>query len=882
MSKEIMLLIDGNSLVHRAYHAVRPLSTAAGLPTNAVYGFTGMLIQLLKREQPQRIAVAFDIGKKNFRHGYYQDYKAHRHATPEDLQTQFPLVKDMVRSFGITLLELEGYEADDILGTLSAIAEQNGQHSLIITGDRDLLQLVSPATKVLMTQKGIRVTEIFDEEKVYEKYGLSPCQLTDLKGLSGDSSDNIPGIKGIGEKTAVKLLKEFGSLEGVISNINSLSGRVQQLLLLDESVRMAELSKQLGTICRDVPLEINLEQCNWSGPDYDLLWPLFDKLEFKSLRKSVIFDFVAQPAARHDAEQDLTGGNVIKYETNYSNIDNQQDMEEFTRLASQAGCLAVALEGNFHTGITAAGFALENKAYLLSIPDDEQCNLPAFDFLKGIFLNHEIKIYCYNGKEIIKLLYMHGYTINNLAFDIMLAAYLLNPTASNGRITDIAREYLETAISDEGLSLAAQAEIILKLTSIMERKLTRDDSLRLLTDVELPLVHVLAEMEITGVTVDKSQLRQMSESLGETLESLVIDIHGLAGSDFNINSAKQLGKVLFEDLKLPVIKKTKTGYSTDAAVLEKLAGSHEVAAKILDYRQLAKLKSTYTDALAQLVNPHTGRLHTTFHQAVTATGRLSSSDPNLQNIPVRMELGRRIRKVFIPSKEGNIILSADYSQIELRLLAHLSNDPVLIDAFVNNEDIHTRTASEIFGIPLGEVSKEARQRAKAINFGIVYGLSDFGLSRDIKIPRREAKQYIENYFTRYAGVKNYIDSTIAEAHAKGYVTTLLNRRRYLPELYSRNQMIRSASERTAINTPVQGSAADIIKLAMLKIYQSIKDENLQASMILQVHDELIFDAPVSEAERLRELVKNSMENAYTLKVPLDVVINAGSNWYAAK
>ena len=880
MLQDLLVLIDGNSSVHRAYHAVRPLSTAAGCPTNAVYGFTSTLIQLLKKERPQKIAVAFDLAKKNFRHDLYPAYKAHRQATPEDLQAQFPLVKEIVRAFGVTLCELEGYEADDILGALSALAEQNGQQTLIITGDRDLLQLVSPLTKVLMPQRGAKETELYDEAKVIARYGLAPAQLTDLKGLAGDASDNIPGVKGVGEKTALKLLKEYGSLEGVIANVDHLSGRLKQLV--SEGVPMAELSKQLGTIRRDLPLGLSLAQCLWRGPDYGLLWPLFQQLEFRSLSKTVAFDFIPQPAGLQNppvAFDDVTPPSPA---IEYNIIEGKDQIEAFAALALRSECLYLAVAGDSHRGLEAVGFSLSGQAYLLPIPAANPEKEPALALLESLMGNETLKKYCCNAKETIKLLCFHGFKIRNLCFDLILAAYLLNPTAPNKSVGDVARTYLASPLPADALSLPHQAELLRQLAADLAGKLRQDGSYRLFTEIELPLAEVLARMERQGVAVDERQLRQMSASFGATLESLALEIYNLAGSAFNLNSSKQLGQILFEVLKLPVVKKTKTGYSTDAAVLEKLAGEHAIVAKILDYRQVAKLKSTYTDGLAPLINPQTGRLHTTFHQAVTATGRLSSSDPNLQNIPVRLELGRQIRKVFIPSQPGNLLLTADYSQIELRILAHLSADPVLIAAFINGEDIHARTASEILGIPLDQVSPEARQRAKAVNFGIVYGLSDFGLARDLKIPRREAKNYIESYFTRYQGVKRYMEQTVAAAHAQGYVTTLLNRRRYLPELQSRNQLIRSASERTAINTPVQGSAADIIKLAMLNVSRALEENQLEAKMILQVHDELIFDVPETEVEQLRRLVQENMERAYQLKVPLVVVLNTGANWYEAK
>ena len=937
MTQEVMLLIDGNSLVYRAFHAIPPLSTASGLPTNAVYGFTNMLFGLLKKEAPRRVVVAFDVGKKTFRNADYPEYKAHRPATPDDLQLQFPLVKEIVCAMGIHVLELENYEADDILGTLAAKAEMIQLPTAIVTGDRDLLQLVSANTKVILAKKGYNEQDIYDEDRVLEKYGVSPALLVDMKGMTGDPSDNIPGVKGIGEKTAAKLLQEYGSLEEILAHIDQLPPRHRNRFL--EHRHLAELSKKLATICREVPIEIDLDQYFWQGPDYDALLALLKRFEFKSLQKSIFFHFPSQgqtnvsdnavtdteaavglevsagtakvnltdacigdPSSTaaggetgNDAGSDYIPGISAEETSDYATVTPQidyqvleipQDISDFMELVQQQGAVALALQSYPHNGIKAVALGIEKDTFIILVWDHPDTKAMLLDLLNFLCHHREIKLYCHNGKELIKLLHSEGITQVNLWFDTMLAAYLLNPSAAKYALGELAIHHLDTSLPEDGSLVAAQANLltaqarcIFDLAGVLQDKLESDGLADLYRQVELPLIQVLADMETLGVRVEKNQLEEMSQYLGQQLELLMEEVYSLAGHEFNLNSPKQLGQVLFEELGLPTKKKTKTGYSTDASVLEKLAEKHEIAVKILDYRQLAKLKSTYTDGLAALIDPETNRLHTTFHQTVTATGRLSSSDPNLQNIPVRMEQGRLIRKVFVPSREGNVLLAADYSQIELRVLAHLSEDPVLIAAFNNREDIHTRTAAEILGIPPEAVTPDARQKAKAINFGIVYGLSDFGLARDIKISRAQAKEYITNYLTRYAGVKEYMDHTIALAYAKGYVTTLLNRRRHLPDLFSSNKMIRSACERIAINTPVQGSAADIIKLAMLEIHRAIEQHQLKSKMILQVHDELIFDTPAEETAQLREIVKTSMENAYTLKVPLEVVIKTGPNWH---
>ena len=875
MNNGVLYIIDGNSLVHRAFHAIRPLSTSKGIPTNAVYGFTNMLLKIIKEENPALLAVAFDKGKITFRHADYTDYKAQRKPAPEELRVQFPLVKEVLGALRVKVLELEGYEADDLIGTLSARAEKEGIPCVIITGDRDALQLVSTLTVVRLTKKGISELEEYDEKKVMCRFGIPPAKFTDFKGLAGDPSDNIPGVPGVGEKTASRLIREYGCLEDIVSRAGEIGGRLGGQLLAHAGEAL--LAKKLVTVCRQAPLDVRLEECRWEGPDYDGLLEVFNRLEFRSLIRSIFSDrsrFKGEgPAAQAPP---LAPGPAGTFST-------QKNPKEFWEAARRCGAAAVDISFG-PAGEVDSWAAFCGESELGPVPaapaGGDETRGPRARDLELLLSDPDIEKYCHNCKEIYRRLSRLGVKAENLAFDTMIAAYLVNPASPNKNLEDVSLEHLGELLPGGGP--AGRARTVFRLVPILTQKLKMQEQERLFFDVEMPLAFILAEMEEEGVAVDPQGLAAMSAELGAQLEALAREIYRLAGSAFNLNSPRQLGKVLFEDLKLPVIKKTKTGYSTDAGVLEELAGSHEIVAKILEYRQLAKLKSTYTDGLAALIDPATGRLHTTFQQTVTATGRLSSTEPNLQNIPVKLEAGRLIRKVFVPRGPGRLLLSADYSQIELRVLAHLSGDPVLVGAFKNGEDIHARTAAEVFGVELSEVTPEMRGRAKAVNFGIIYGLSDYGLARDIKVSRQEARRYIENYFKQYAGVKAFIDGLVQRARENGYVTTVLKRRRYLPDLFSPNHAVRAAAERMAVNTPIQGSAADIIKLAMIKVHRQMKAAGLKAKMVLQVHDELIFDAPEEEIGQLSALVKECMESAYPLDVPLVVEVKAGPNWYDVK
>ncbi|AEG60730.1 DNA polymerase I [Desulforamulus ruminis] len=873
MSLDILLVIDGNSLIHRAFHALPLLSNSKGVFTNAAYGFTTMLMKVLNEEQPGLVTVAFDKGKKTFRNEQYADYKGTRKATPDELRPQFLLVKDILKAMRIPYFELEGYEADDLIGTITTQGESMGLNIRILTGDRDALQLVSPKTKVMLTRKGITEIELFDEGKVWDRFGIHPHQIIDLKALQGDTSDNIPGVPGIGEKTAAVLIKEYGQVEEVIRNLDHLSPRHQKLLRGHED--QALLSKSLATIVKDVPMEIDLSQCSWRGPDYPKLLDVFNDLEFKTLIKQII-EGSRKSKKSKEAKSDLPP--VKTYRVGYQTITDPRELPDILTKINKAGQVALSLEGSRNQGVTGMALAFDDSEVLL-LPSEAMDAL-GLELLQSLCEDPQIKKYFHNAKNAIWLLHRQGITLRNLAGDTMVAAYLLNPTAANYDLTDIALEHLGIVLPVEGtMAWAAAADAILRLAPALHQKLQAREEDRLYEEVELPLISVLANMEIAGITVDQQQLKEISAELQEAIEALATLIHHLAGEEFNINSTRQLGQILFDKLKLPVYKKTKTGYSTDAEVLEKLAEEHEIVSVLLEYRQLTKLKSTYADGLAALVDPQTKRLHSTFHQTVTATGRLSSAEPNLQNIPIRLESGRRIRKVFVPRQRGNLILTADYSQIELRILAHVSQDASFLDAFRQGQDIHTRTASEVFGVSMDEVTPQLRGRAKAVNFGIVYGISDFGLARDLRVSRKEAKSYIDSYFARCPGIQNYIHRVIQEAKEQGYVTTLLNRRRYLPELFSSNYNIRSFGERAAMNTPIQGTAADIIKMAMVRVHQELREQDLKAKMVLQVHDELIFDVPEQEVEKLAALVRQYMESALQMDVPLVVDIKIGPNWY---
>lgn len=844
-----LFLIDGNSLINRAFYALPPLTNAAGQPTNAVYGLTNMLLRLMEDYSPDQILVAFDLSGPTFRHEQFEEYKAHRTGMPDDLRSQIPVMKELLDKMGIRRIELQGYEADDLLGTAAKQGEREGCKVFVVTGDRDAFQLISPQTAVLFTKRGITETELVDEEKLLKDYGVTPSQVIDLKGLMGDSSDNIPGVPGIGEKTALKLLASYKSIEGVYANLGELKGKLKENLTNYE--RQAYLSKELATIRTDAPLEIDLSER--AEMDREAVLEMFQHLGFKSLveRLSAPGDAPVQTSASWDTA--FTQADQSSWAAFQAELKAAEDA--YLYYSVQHRQLFALLKDNV--------WGLSEKLVQEHLPE----------------LKTELqgkKVSAANGKEVLHLLGAEGSDL--ISFDLELALYCLDPE-KRWEIDAVCHSFNlpPAGIDEKDPQLGpVYLRVFKKAAPLVEQELKEQELWSLYTELELPLVTALAEMEANGILVSPKKLEEISSDLEATLARLTEEIYAEAGEEFNINSPKQLGVILFDKLGLPVLKRTKTGPSTSADVLEELS-EHKIVASVLEYRQVAKLKSTYTDSLADLISPETGRIHTTFNQTVTATGRLSSTHPNLQNIPVRTEEGRRIREAFT-APEGCYLLMADYSQIELRLLAHLSGDQVLSEAFRSGKDIHTQTAAEVFGLSLDEVSPEQRNAAKAINFGIIYGISSFGLAKGINLTRAQAQEYIDSYFLRYPMVKAYLDGLVEQGKQQGYVTTLAGRRRYLPNLRSRNFALRNFAARTAMNTPIQGSAADIIKLAMLRVRSALQEAGLKTRLLLQVHDELVLETPKEELETAAALVKREMENVYPLDVPLLVEVSYGLNW----
>lgn len=871
------MVIDGNSLANRAFYAIPMLSNSQGFITNAIYGFCNMLLKIMDEEKPDYVAVAFDKGKIVFRHQEFGEYKAKRKGTPDELRPQFPVLKKLLEAMNIAVLECDGYEADDIIGALAKLGEHEGLHNIIVTGDRDTLQLISPQTRVVLTKKGITELESYDEQALQERYGLSPWQMVELKGLMGDASDNIPGIPGVGEKTALKLIQEYKDVENVIRHREDFKGK-KLGQLLEQYADQARLSRKLAVIETRVPLDMSMEKYRVTEPDYPHVIELLKELEFKN---------ILQDMMEKMARTGLAGQKDTEPETKGRIIDETGILEAY--LAANQEELHLYLETKKDGGPAISITGLGLKAKGRSLPGDDavwvvwQESSGPEEFLKVLkpYLERESLIKTvHDAKTALLACEKYGINLRGVKYDTLLMAYLLNPSRARKDLESLARDCLGLRIPPErGPSRAYALLLVLeKLGKQFQRELADQEMWSLYHDVELPLSAVLAKMERTGVLLDEAVLDEMGGELDGRISKITGEIYESAHEEFNINSPRQLGVILFEKLGLARGKKTKTGYSTSAEVLETLAAEHEIVAKILHYRQLVKIKTTYIDGLKNLVDSETKRVHTSFNQTVTATGRLSSTEPNLQNIPIRLEEGRRLRKAFIPSPD-RFFLCADYSQIELRVLAHIAGDEVLTEAFLKDQDIHARTASEVFGVAMKDVTKEMRRAAKAVNFGIVYGISDFGLSQDLGISRFEAKEYIDNYFKRYQGVKLYIDRVIDEARERGYVTTVLNRRRYLPDILSRNFHLRSFAERAAMNTPIQGSAADIIKLAMLRLREELDNTGSDSSMILQVHDELIFDVSADNIESMAKLVRDIMCSVYPLSVPLKVDLQAGPNWY---
>ncbi len=849
-----LFLIDGNSLINRAFYALPPLTNASGDPTNAVYGFTMMLFRLKEDYNPDQILVTFDMSGPTFRHTQYEEYKATRKGMPDDLRSQIPVMKELLDKLGISRLELQGWEADDLLGTVARQGEGEGYEVFIVTGDRDAFQLISPQTKVLFTKRGITDTELVNEETLLKNYGVTPQQVIDLKGLMGDSSDNIPGVPGVGEKTALKLLTSYDSIGGVYAHLSELKGKLKENLTTYE--RQAFLSKELATIRVNAPVEVNLSETG--EMDTSGVRELFGHLGFKTLVERLPHE-VGKASAKGADEWNSSFEKV-----NHKNSGTfLEQLNEFQRVYFA-----------YDPGQKTLFSLVEDDVWALSDTwinehQDELC-----DALKGK------ELYATGGKEVLHVLGAQGR--DAIAFDLELALYCLDPERrwDLESLCDHFHESQTTMDPKEPGYQAVYLRIYKKVVAKVKKELKDNDLWSLYEELELPLVTALAEMEAHGILVDPKKLSVISQELEATMEKLTETIYAEAGEEFNINSPKQLGVILFEKLGLPVLKRTKTGPSTSAEVLEELS-DHPIVASVLEYRQVAKLKSTYTDSLAELISPETKRIHTTFNQTVTATGRLSSTHPNLQNIPVRTKEGRRIREAFV-APEGHVLLMADYSQIELRLLAHLSGDQVLAEAFRSGQDIHAQTAAEVFGLDLDEVTDEERSAAKAINFGIIYGISSFGLAKGINLTRAQAQEYIDSYFLRYPMVKVYLDGLVEQGKKEGYVQTLSKRRRYLPNLKSRNYALRSFAARTAMNTPIQGSAADIIKLAMLKVYRALKDAGLKTRLLLQVHDELVLETPLDELHLAAHLVKKQMEEVYPLDVPLKVGVFYGPNWRDVK
>ncbi len=880
---EKVVLIDGNSIAYRAFFALPLLNNDKGVYTNAVYGFTTMLLKILEEDKPDRLLVAFDAGKTTFRHKTYSDYKGGRQKTPSELSEQFPVIKELLDAFAIPYYQLENYEADDIIGTLATQAGEGNLEVKVISGDKDLLQLVSDRIQVSLTKKGITTVDAYDPAFMQEKMGVRPDQIIDLKALMGDSSDNIPGVPGVGEKTAVKLLSQFDKLENVYDNLEDVSGKkLKEKLELNKEE--AFMSKQLVTIERNAPIEISLEDIRYGGYESKNVSGLFRNLGFQSL-----MDRVASPeedTTPSDQDDDWPEINV----TIITEVDEEL-------LSGQEALIVEMLSDNYHQApVEGIAFVNKHKHYFISMDDAEKSS-----GFKAWMMDETKEKWVFDAKQTVVALKRHGIEAKGISFDLLLASYLLNPSENNHDIPSISHRMNENAVQyDEEVygkgakvklpdseevfhkHLVRKANMLYKLKDIMEQKLEQNEQMDLYKNLEMPLALILAEMEHQGVKVDVERLQQMRGELEERLETLKAEIYELAGKSFNLNSPKQLGPVLFEDLQLPVIKKTKTGYSTSADILEQLEDQHPIIPKILLYRQLSKLQSTYLEGLLKVVDGSTNMIHTRFNQALAQTGRLSSIEPNLQNIPIRLEEGRKIRQAFVPAEEGWLMFSSDYSQIELRVLAHIAQDEKLITAFREGKDIHTQTASEVFDVPGNEITSEMRRQAKAVNFGIVYGISDYGLSQSLGISRKEAKTFIEKYLNSYPGVKEYMDESVREAKQSGYVTTFMQRRRYLPDITSRNFNKRSFAERTAMNTPIQGSAADIIKKAMIDLFNRLKTEGFKARMLLQVHDELILEVPEDEIEKLKDVVAEVMENTVQLEVPLEVDYSYGPTWYDAK
>ncbi len=897
-----LVLIDGNSIMNRAFYGImgsKMLTTKDGKYTNAVYGFLAIMFKILEDIKPEYLAVAFDVKGKLKRKELFEGYKANRHGMPDELAEQMPVIKEVLRAMNIDIIEKQGYEGDDILGTLAKYGERQGLEVTILSGDRDTFQLASDyiTIRIPRTKQGKTETEDYNRAKILEEYGLEPVQLIEVKALQGDSSDNIPGVPGIGPKTAISLIKRYGTVAELYKNVEAgtddLKGKQRENIINNKE--MAELSRVLGEINTNVPIEDTLEQIKLEEWDKQKVLEIFEELRFNR--------YIDKFGLRNMSTVNGTNGDSnekhfeIVETTELPNL-NENKLYYFLQTEENAN-----LETIIKKEITGISIYSENKIYYISEHDKLK------EQLKNIFEDDKIQKYGYDLAQDYILLKQIGITMKNIVYDAKIAAYILNPT-SKYTIDVIARDYLEIENNEylqaqgvkeepEQTSLfeinekdnqkeqnkkienCLYAEEVFKLAEVTIKKLEEIDAIELFKNIDMPTVEVLAEMQWNGMYVDVKELDSYGQSLKDRLEILTKEIYELCGEEFNINSTKQLGEILFEKLKLPVVKKTKSGYSTDVDVLEKLKDEHPVIEKILEYRQLMKLNSTYVEGMKPYINKETKRIHSFFHQTITATGRISSTEPNLQNIPTRFELGKQLRKVFKPS-DGCLYIDADYSQVELRVLAHISNDEHMVEAFNNGEDIHKQAASKVFNTPIDEVTKEQRSNAKAVNFGIVYGISDFGLGEQLHISRKKAKQYIEQYLEQYSGIKNFMDNVVEEAKEKGYVETLFKRRRYIPELKSSNYMVRQFGSRAAMNTPIQGTAADIMKIAMINVLKELKSRNMKSKIVLQVHDEMMIESPLEEVDDIKDILKNCMENACKLNVPLIAEVSEATNWYECK
>jgi len=887
---KILYLIDGSAYIYRAYHAIRSLANSKGLPTNATFGFTRMLIKLIEDRSPEYVVMFFDAKGPTFRHELYQDYKANRPPMPEDLSIQIPYIKEITHGFNIPVIEMQGFEADDLIGTFRHQAEKAGFFVVMVTGDKDFVQLVTDNAVIWDPMK----EKTIDIDTVRNDFGVEPYQMIDVMALSGDASDNIPGVPGIGPKTALSLIKNFGTVEHLYERVHTITKKKQQENLVQHK-EQAYLSKELVKIHIDVPFPFNPDNFKYKTPDNSRLSKLFKKLEFRQLQQAF------------PKQSDLS-------DKNYRAVYDMSTLLSLIKRLKEAKMFAIDTETTskdpMKANLVGLSFSMKpNEAFYVPCAHDypeapAQIELKSvLSQLKPLLENPDVKKIGQNIKYDWMVLKRHGINLAGVMFDTMLASYLINPSKRAHNLDQIALDFLDhKTITYEDISGKGQrdvsfaeiplekampyscedADITLMAYHVLKPLIENAGLMELYNNVELPLVPVLMNMEMTGVCVDREKLTELSKSFEHQLEQLESMIYSIAGEEFNIKSSQQLGRILFEKLKLPVQKKTKkkTGYSTDVSVLTALADKHELPEIILRHRTLAKLKSTYTDALLDLVHPETGRIHTSYNQTVTATGRLSSSDPNLQNIPIRTDEGMEIRKAFVPRKEW-IMVSADYSQIELRILAHYADDDILIEAFNNNEDIHTRTATEVFQVFPSFVTSELRRQAKVINFGIVYGMSPYGLSKELGISQKMAKTYIDNYFSRYKGVKRFVDQTISDARKTQKTSTLLGRIRLLPDINSSNKVVREFAERTAINTPVQGTAADLIKLAMIRVDTAFRKGGLKSEMLLSVHDEIVFEVPPEELASVKVLVKEIMEGIWSLKVPLKVNLASGDNWAEA-